>query len=173
MAKLNPVTKMETKIEATTYKEFLTPWWVSGTEEKADSIEIQANYVYENIPIKTFGGYMIRANYLTNGKLVKMENQLPFEKIVNSKEKVLWTLSELKNLETQQFKVWRVDGGLNYELSEDAVNIDTVILSDYSLEYIYDIKSGVVWPYYFLNGESDLKTGKAKVKLIISAVKEQ
>lgn len=163
----------ETKIEETSFKQYLNPWWVSSDEIKADAIEVLANYYYKNLAVKTFSGYMIKADYFTDGTLVKMENQLPFGKIIKTENKKLLTINDLIKISSDKFKIWRVDGGSEYELSGETPSIDEVKVTEYELEYIYDVKTGILWPYYFIKGESQLTTGVAKVTLIISAVKEE
>jgi hypothetical protein len=170
--KLKEITTTDPKIETTNLKQFLKPWWVSSNGENIDSIEILANYYYNGVPTKLFNGYMIDAYFFTNGKLVKIQQKLPFDKVIKTENKTLLSLTELKNIDVSSFKIWSVDGGVDYELSGDIPTIDDVNITDYDLQYIVDTKTDVVWPYYFFHGESNLTTGLAKVTLIISAVKE-
>lgn len=170
--KLKRITASLPIIERVDYKQFVKPRWISSDERSVDAVEILANYYHKDIPVKSFYGYMVEAVYFTNGKLVKWQQQLPFEKAVKTTIKKLWTLAELKNIDKGDFKIWRIDGGADYELSGDSPAVGDIKINDYDLEYIYDVKSGVVWPFYFLKGESNLSTGTAKVTLIISAVKE-
>jgi hypothetical protein len=172
MGKLKDLAGMDIKVEEVGNKQFLSPWWVSSKGNNVDATEVLANYYYKDLPIKMFAGNMVKADFLTNGKLAKMEYRLPFGKVAETTTKNLRSLAELKNESPDNYKIWRIDGGADYELSGETPAIDEVKIIDYDLEYIYDLKSSVVWPYYFLRGESELKTGPAKVTLVVSAVKE-
>ncbi len=154
------------------YKEFLYPWWVSATRDKFDALELRANYVFEGVPVAMFNGHPIIANYFTNGKLAKIQGQIPFEKVVKSEEKELISLDSLKKVRAEDIKIWEINGGQEYELSGEDVELEKVEIYDYNLGYIYDFKSKVVWPFYFLNGNSQLATGPAKVILITPATRE-
>ncbi|MFZ2152819.1 MAG: hypothetical protein WAV41_02045 [Microgenomates group bacterium] len=171
MKNLGNILNFDYKVEKVNYKQFLSPWWISGNEKEYDALEVLANYYYENIPIKTFEGYMIKSDYFGNGKLVKTENHLPFERVQKTIDKQTLTISELRNLPINNYKIWRVEGGSKLELSGEDPVIDMVKVNSYELEYIYDVKTNVVWPYYFIVGESDLPTGKAEITLIVSAIK--
>lgn len=163
-------TDLEIKIEKTTNKEFLYPWWINTDKTIPDVVEISASFFYKNIPIRLFNGFMINANYFTNGDLVKMKVAYPFGKIVKMIEEPVINLSSLKNRNINNFKIWKIEGNSDYELSGEQEKINRVIVDSYNLGYIYDVKSKVVWPYYFIEGKSNLSTGEIKVTLITSAI---
>ncbi len=164
-------TNLEVKADKTSNKIFLYPWWINTTKEVPDVIEISASFFYKNLPIRLYNGFMINADYFTSGDLVKMKVAYPFEKVVKTVEEPVIDLSSLKNRNIDYFKIWKIEGNSDYELSGEQEKINRVIVDSYDLGYIYDVKSKVVWPYYFIEGKSNLSTGEVKVTLITSAVK--
>lgn len=164
--------EIKTEIVEVKYKQFLYPWWVSGTKEDHDILELRADFVFESLPMTMFNGHPIIANYFTNGKLAKIQGQVPFEKTIKSEEKELLSLEDIKKIKPENAKIWSIDGGQEYELAEEDVLVEKVTIYDYQLKYIYGFKSKTVWPFYFLNANSQLTTGPAKVILIIPATKE-
>jgi hypothetical protein len=158
-------------IENVDYKKFIYPWFVSGSKNDFDMFQIETSYMYKEVPLRMFNGFPIITNYMKSGKLAKIQGYLPFGEVIKSRDVELRSIEDIKKEKPEKFYIWRVDGGADYELIEEQPKVFTVDIYDYSLSYIYDIKSGVVWPYYFLKGNTLLSTGAAKVTLIISATR--
>ena len=133
-------------------------------------IEVLANYYFNGVPIYTPTGYPIKVDFFKNGEIVKMVGILSFNNTTVIENKKLLSLDEIKNMDVNNFFIWSIDGGMNYELSEETPKMSDISLNSYSLGYILN-SNNILWPYYFLQGESNLSTGVAKVVIVVSAIK--
>lgn len=163
--------KLEIKIDNFLYKQFLYPWWVASTEKESVVTEVVANYYFNNLPIFTPTGYPIKTDFFKNGKIIKVIGILPFGEVDKTEKNNLLAVDKIKNIEPNNFLIWSVDGGRDYELSEKTPKIEDISVESYRLGYILS-DNGILWPYYFFNGSSNLSTGAAKIVFIISAVEK-
>lgn len=158
------------RIDNIAYKQFVYPRWVSSGEAKADTVEIEANYLINNIPLLTFTGSPIKATYTMGGRLVKLQIQLPPKVTSKIKIEKVIDLDTVKAAPMKSFYIYKIMADKAYELEAVQEKIGTVSITSGHTAYVYDSNSNVTAPYFILEGNSELETGAAKVILITPAI---
>lgn len=172
VVKITGNNNLQMVIEEAGFKKFVYPRTVTTDDIKqADMISYVGRYAYKTVPIVTFTNELVKATYGLNGDLIKLDVQVPPEVSDSTKKMTLLTLDQVKRQPMNKFKVWKIEGGANYDLSGGEQIIKRMNATDVSLGYIYDQKENL-WPYYFVTGNSFPESGPVKVTLIVSAVDE-
>lgn len=132
---------------------------VGAEANSADYVEITANFVYKNIPIRSFSGMpSVKAQYNFAGKLLRLTVSNPFDKLVEEEKATVKSLMEIKETETSEVMVFDVNGEHDYEIATGQVKIGSIKVDETNLVYIYNPEGNNFLPYLLGSGVIDQET---------------
>jgi hypothetical protein len=158
------------EIEGSENKKLVYPRWVVCNEAEVQAIEIRANFKWNKHKILGMQGDMITGLYSLNGKLIKLSIEWPFEKLKTERTIEMKNIKEIRAMTIRDWGIVGVEGGKNYQLGEGE-SVGEVRISNLGLGYIFDSESSKLLPYLIADGNSLLRSGPVKVRLIARAEK--
>lgn len=140
---------------STHYQNIVGPRFVNTTKDKAALIKTTYNYSIKSLPILFPEGNSIETIHSLSGTLVKLFVSLPPVIPAQTKTHILpvKTTAQIKSTPTSQFITLTLSGNQQFTLSDQEINIDTAVINNGFLGYIYS--SNTLIPHIFLTGVTD------------------
>lgn len=152
------------------YKKMVPPRLVTTTENESDLVELEGNWLIDDKKVVSFYGDTIKATITKGGKLTKLEVYLIPEETTGDKKTTI-NRDVLIKTNLDDIGIVNFEGGENYELSADSINIENVTVTEAELVYVYDGRRNKISPYFWLSGTS-IAMGPVKVEMLTSAERE-
>ena len=165
--------KVKMKVERIEYETLAGPRFLTSTKEKGNIVKIVANYEVLGFPVFSSTGFPIIARFSTDGNLLNISVDLPFNNIVKQADFSVKTEDELKIIPAEQYKIIDVDGGKDYDLVSTEEFVDGVNITNGYLGYTYFPENKYLSPFVFFKSNSKLPSGPVVVILSVPALKQE
>lgn len=152
------------------YKKRIAPRTVTTTEDDADLVELKGDWVMDDRRIVSYFGNSIKVTTTRGGKIIKLEVYLIPGTEAKGRVKTIGSRI-LNDTNTEDVGLVSYEGGKDYELSAESINVENVTLTGAELVYVYDGRRNKLVPYFELTGTS-MAMGPVKVEMLTAAVRE-
>jgi hypothetical protein len=156
---------------STNYQKIIGPRYVNTTSDEADLVRSTYSYSINSLPVLFPKGNSIETTHSLSGKLIKLSLNLPFESPKQESLKKVKTIKEIKATPVSQFVTIILSGNEQFTLSDQEIDIDTAIINNGFLGYLYNHTTTTISPYIFLTGLTENEQfGEIEILLTIPAI---
>lgn len=156
---------------ATHYQTLNGPRFINTTKDKATLIVTNYNYSINSLLILFPKSNSIEITQSLSGKPIKITLNLPPVIPAQTGTRPIKTIEQIKNSDPNQFITLNLSGSQQFTLSDQEINLNTAIINNGFLGYIYNQSSTELIPYIFLTGTvEDQQYGSIEILLATPAI---